>query len=375
MSFIHIMRDEKFNDFAIQQFEEVAPNQNKYIILTNNQSELYYTQNKDKTKPINIKKDEFKLLANSLPSYKVVFIHYLDDWKEKLIAIAPPETTFVWMFWGQDAQKLFYDNSYLFKTRLLVLKLLGIKEFTWPYHNWIRRLILPFTQRGRVLKRISFCCPVIEEEFELMKRKLKLNMKMIPFTYGSIDENFKDCASKMSNGKNIMIGNSATFSSNHLDAFNCIKKANILTDNKKLIVPLSYGNNSYRDIIINRGEQLFGDKFVPLTNYVKLSDFIEYLSDCSALILFHIRQQALGNILIALNLGLKIYMHPKSILYKSLKKKGFVIYSTSDINTDNLNSELDQSIIKKNRTLVYEYYGNKAVIDKTRFLIHEAQQK
>lgn len=367
------MRDEKFNDFAIQQFEEVAPNQNEYIILTENQRELYFTQKTHKTKLININKNEFKLLANSLPTYKAVFIHYLDDWKEKLIAIAPSEAKFVWMFWGQDAQKLFYDNSYLFKTRLLVLKLLGIKEFTWPYHNWIRRLILPFTQRGRVLNKIRFCCPVIEEEFELMQKKLKLNIKMIPFTYGSIDENFKDYTPKERFGRNIMIGNSATFSSNHLDAFYNLRKANVLTDNKKLIVPLSYGNNSYRDFIISRGEQLFGDKFVPLTNYLRLSDFIGYLSNCSALILFHIRQQALGNILIALNLGIKIYMHPRSILYKSLINKGFIIYSISEINTNNINTDLDQFDKDNNRTLVNQYYGNNAVIEKTKYLIRKMQ--
>ena len=48
------------------------------------------------------------------------------------------------------------------------------------------------------------------------------------------------------------------------------------------------------------------------------------------MILGHLRQQAIGNISMAIAHGVKIYLYKESIIYKDYKSKGYYIYSIED---------------------------------------------
>ena len=60
----------------------------------------------------------------------------------------------------------------------------------------------------------------------------------------------------------ILLGNSATESNQHKEAFELLEKYK--NKNIKIYVPLSYGPEKYADEIEQLGMHIFGEKFIPM---------------------------------------------------------------------------------------------------------------
>lgn len=134
---------------------------------------------------------------------------------------------------------------------------------------------------------------------------------------------------KMDSTYRILIGNSATDTNNHAEVFGLLKK--FIGQNIKLIVPLSYGNRQYRNKIIKIGNSIFGDKFVPIIEYMDKTDYVELLSKCDIAIFNNNRQQALGNINIMLSLGKKVYIREDTAMWDYFKTAQITVYNIADI--------------------------------------------
>ena len=78
--------------------------------------------------------------------------------------------------------------------------------------------------------------------------------------------------------RRIVIGNSSTDSNRHLELFERIKHLDLT--NVNLYCPLSYGEKEYRDEVIKRGYELFGNHFHPLTEYMMYEEYVQFLSTC-----------------------------------------------------------------------------------------------
>jgi len=368
--FLHVVSDEKFIDFAIEQFENVAHGKNKYLILYENEFQpLSKIQNKKYITQCKIDSLEYSKILDEAFLFKAIFIHYLCPAKVKFINDLPiQQDSLVWMFWGQDAQKLFCDNTYLPHTRKLLKKQKNWSEYFWPYTNWIRRLYLPHTSRGRAMQRIRYCAPVIKEELELMNNKLYTKYQYVNFNYGSIESNFEGIdINEGLTGNNILIGNSSTYASNHIDVI--IKLSSIELGNKKVIVPLSYGDKAYCKEVIDVGEKLLGENFKPLVDYLSLREYNKIIGSCSYLIMNHLRQQGLGNIQISLWRGTKVFMNETSILYNSLIKKGFIIFKMEELdNHINEDRILGKEEVEHNKKILTQFYGETSILNKTKQL-------
>ena len=78
------------------------------------------------------------------------------------------------------------------------------------------------------------------------------------------------------------------------------------------------------------------------------------MNQVDVLILGHLRQQGLGNILTALQQGKTVYLHPKGINYAHFKSRGFAVRNTQDLTKGmELISEADQI---RNAALVSQYW-------------------
>ncbi len=119
----------------------------------------------------------------------------------------------------------------------------------------------------------------------------------------------------------IVIGNSATESNRHLELFEMLRGLNtdsmdtdetdtngVDTDGPELWCPLSYGNAAYREEVIRRGRELFGERFHPITQYMCFEEYMRFLYSCSVGIYYNSRQQALGNISRMLAMGKKVFL-------------------------------------------------------------------
>lgn len=135
---------------------------------------------------------------------------------------------------------------------------------------------------------------------------------------------------KGSNPLRIIVGNSATDTNQHLDMFE--KLANYKNENIEIICPLSYGDSGYAESVIRAGKELFGDKFVPLTEFMDIGTYYGYIARSAIAVFNNNRQQAMGNINASLGLGCKVYIRSDTAMWDSYcGVHGYKVYKAEEI--------------------------------------------
>lgn len=155
----------------------------------------------------------------------------------------------------------------------------------------------------------------------------------------------------------ILIGNSADPTNNHIDILNKLEKYK--NKNIKLLAPLSYGDKIYAQKVKEKGEKIFGEKFVGITEFMEHTEYLKFLSCIDIGIFAHDRQQGLGNIYRLLGLGKTIYIKDSITTYQWLKnlKLEFKNYYSENI--------LDEISIKekeKNINIIKNHFSEKHLI-------------
>ncbi|WP_083234102.1 TDP-N-acetylfucosamine:lipid II N-acetylfucosaminyltransferase [Candidatus Marithrix sp. Canyon 246] len=75
-----------------------------------------------------------------------------------------------------------------------------------------------------------------------------------------------------------------------------------------MFVPLSYGDPKgvYIKEVISTGTKIFGDKFIPMTEFMDFDKYLNFLGSINITIFNHNRQQAMGNTITLLGFGKKV---------------------------------------------------------------------
>ncbi|MEE2699802.1 MAG: TDP-N-acetylfucosamine:lipid II N-acetylfucosaminyltransferase [Bacteroidota bacterium] len=362
---VHLFEDQKFVDITIENFENVSSGLNKYIVFSNNK-ELRYVS----------RKEQILILPNS--SYKLDFgliykdcqlliIHFLSPIKLYIMKNRPPNVQVIWSVWGSDAYDHF-KNQYIYEPLTKKNSQKSLYHFfnkSWFYeiYHFLRYRVKPIRQELELLRTINHIITVLPYEFKIIKKEFGLIAKYIDCNYGV---NKFNRFSNVSLGSSILIGNSATPTNNHLDVFDIIKSTN-----KRLLVPLNYGALGYRRYrrnIIVQGKRLFGDRFTPLTTYLPKTEYDDLLLSCNTAIMYHIRQQALGNIFNALFMGMRVFLNSKSLTYKYLKEEGVIVFDLEK-HYNLLGVELDEDEKENNRNVVLRLGSRRVIKEKVKGII------
>ena len=142
----------------------------------------------------------------------------------------------------------------------------------------------------------------------------------------------------------IQAGNSADPGNHHDDIFEIIKP--FKNENIKIICPLTYGDKTYAQKVAAWGHDLFGDKFIPLTEFLSAEAYAQYQARIHIAIFAHKRQQAMGNIVGLLGNGRKVYMRAGTTHRAMFEKLGVRIYDMNDFNLENEIENQNTNIIK-----------------------------
>lgn len=348
----------------IDLFEKINPNKNDYLILSKNST----IQSCNNLKNIQIKDKEY--ISNDYikyieERYEVVFVHKLvSKYINFLNKIKKPIK--IWSSFGGDLLYVLYNYplNYLLlpKTKNILSKkniiyYIQISKigqiFLFPY-KYIKTMKL-----RNVVRSFDYITTVIPQEYDMLKNKVDNIGKYLRFNYSHfLFSNINDiyiC------GKNIMIGNAASYDNNHLDAFSLIE--HIKLEKRNIITPLSYGLPIYRDAIKDQGYIYFGKNYVPIINILPTNDYKELLLSCSHMIIEGINQHALGNILIGLWNGSKVFLNNKNPVYVYLKALGILLYSTEYLqnNIEEINTVLNEKQMLYNRKIVLNEYGTETI--------------
>lgn len=364
---LHLLSDDSFSDYVIDQFENQIPGQNEYIVFKwNSDKKISFIKNSNR---VNIIQEESKNLydyCSNLSRFKAIITHNLSTpSQEKIVLAAPDFVKIAWVFWGFEVYNRKENHTFF----------LGRLTKKVEYHYWIKsklKGILNFLKtsqksdqvflvNARSYQKVDYCLTHLREDYLYAKNFFKADFKFLWYNYFSIDKTLGNLKNEKINGNNILVGNSATLSNNHLEAFKVLKSLDL--GNQKIIVPLSYGNNKYASHIIKKGEKLFGNQLMPLLTYIDRQQYNSILQSCSIVIMYHYRQQALGNIITSLWLGAKVYLSERTTTFSYFKRLGIHIYSIEkDLKANQkMCSPLPNQFVDQNRKILHDEYGKESM--------------
>lgn len=360
---LHLLFDSQFADYVIDRFS--SNEMQSDFVLMSNTKKMFHFKNIDLVRIIN-PDDESEMcqLLQDLSSYKSIIFHGLFySWQERLINRCTTYVKKAWVCWGAE---IYGQND----IKLSFLKRISriIYRYYLISHNNKKNDEIIFTKN--LLNKIDYCITNLYPEYEYVKKYIGSEIKHISYNYYSIDETLGVLKDSKIKGNNIFIGNSATIENNHIETFLKLKKVGI--SKRKLIVPLSYGSPWVRNLCVKLGKILFRNKFTPLLEFIPREEYNAKMLDCSVMIQGHLREQAHGNIVTGLWLGMRVYLSEEGIDYKHFKSIGCKIFTIEkDLNKSNKYALLPLSIedVEHNRKVLQSIYGKDAVLNNARELV------
>ncbi len=228
-----------------------------------------------------------------------------------------------------------------------------LREKKPGFSEWLDR-----TTRLICLKRCAGIIMLIEKEYEVFHEicgidKLNFIAEMpmdIEDITACLNENIQLPIEVDREKTNVLVGNSATEENLHLEVFNLLH--DYANEKYELYVPLSYGNDTYKEKVLNAGKELFGDHFHPILEYMPETDYINLLNTMDIGIFNNNRQQATRNIEIMLQLGKTLYMRRDTTMYTFYSKRGITLYNVAEIQCEQGLRMLNKEEQKKNIYIV-----------------------
>jgi hypothetical protein len=228
----------------------------------------------------------------------------------------------------------------------------------------------------RAIGRINLFSAPIPDDYDLLKAALGAHFRAeyIQLNYGSVERTFMVGPMNI-NGQNILVGNSATKENNHLEAFEMLSQFDL--GDRKVIVPLSYGDPKYRDAIISYGKNLLGKNFHPLIEFTTLDKYNSIIVSCSIVIMNHKRQQALGNVGTMLYKGAKVFFDKETVVFRFFKNRGAHVFLTEQIKEKHEETFEPLSEIQKqqNRSVLEAFWSEEVVSSNYLKLINELYKR
>lgn len=387
MKIVHFAVDDKFIPFIQETFEQVFPDKNYYRVPGNPKEGLKFVRPASNVCIVGERYWDSSDVADDLQDCDCLIIHFMTRWFMEGILKAPPKCLVVWVGWGADYYYLIeplLGNLLLPDTTKLSSEL--IKPRSWcdllfkalqkpsKVFRYIRRKLMLDRSIHDVIGRIDLLW-VNPEEMSMIETALPgFRGQFHRICYYSAEDTFSVGPDKMS-GPDILIGNSATPTNNHLEAFTLISKLQL--DDRKIVVPLSYGDQSYGDAIERIGKNLFGSRLVALRHFMPLADYYHAISSCGTVIMNHVRQQAGTTIAAALYKGAKIYLRKENPVFAFYRNMGMRLFSIQEdiVDNDELWSPLSSEEHAAHKRILENYWGRSAALECIAALNDQVQKK
>lgn len=368
INILHVFPDEKFFDSTSEYFDSFKGVNNLYYLYKyENDCQLKFIKHKEKVNIIN-DLNKYKALFSS-KNIDVIIFHSLRISFIKYVRFIDKQKIVVWWSWGGDiyndiypdvkplidwelykpiTKKYIQENNkpQISKGNCIIQNLVKLK------HNYLLR---------KTIKRVDFFIPCITIDYYILKKKCSFfHADLFPEIRGK----YKYTFTYHEKTGNILIGNSFTYTNNHLDIFEKIKYYSI-SDNQKYIIPINYGwgnafNNNPDKLI--KLCPLKQDSVIWLKEFLDRDEYFKLFNNVTHAIYGVLRQQALGNIFTCLSKGIKVYLYKDSVVAQYLKEMGYIFYTIDDdLTEDSLSTCLNQDEALHNFRLIEEMNSGKNI--------------
>lgn len=353
----HFCIDAIFIDDFICDAESTST-ENIYVFLFEGSAKFIKS---DKGINVGLKSKELdEVIAKIKEEDKVFFHPYLQQISNDIVAKIPQETKVYTMLWGFEflmlPENCGYDNKFeTFLYEPLSLEYIQTtrskpseeikNNIKYSIRNvnpklFLRTLYNAFNYYGgnekktiiqvrrNFLKRLTSVCHWNQFDIDILENLYGIPIRHSDFSYSIGASTLEIKEIKQTSKLTIFLGNSDTITNNHLDALEILKK--FKHNNIKIYCPLNYVKGEYAEHIAMKGKKLFGDKFIPLLEFLPRDEYYDVMSSVDICFMHHKRTQAGGNILAFVKKGKKIFLNKHSTIYKLYKKLGMKVYSTEE---------------------------------------------
>ncbi len=241
-----------------------------------------------------------------------------------------------WVIWGGD---LYVHNA-------------SVQDWRWRKNEAFRHF---------VIKRIGHCVTYVRGDYELAQRWYGTTGKYHHcLMYPSNVFKVVPLLPKQEETINILVGNSADATNNHAEVFEQLLA--YIHEDIQIFCPLSYGPSDNAQHIAKLGRELFGDKFLPLLDFIPLEEYSELLGQIDIAVFAHKRQQAMGNIITLLGLGKKVFMRRDITSWAEFTRLGLVVFDVSQLDVKTICSADSRS----NSQLIADYFSERSFMEQYR---------
>lgn len=380
----NIVKDDKFIDSLFDSMALLNDKwENDYLLVRNSKPDSYkYIKNADRI--IFVKSDSIIDYLDD-KKYDAVFLHSLPSFPIESIPNINKRIKVFWFAWGWDIYQLPKSKPFI---RLELIKKETQKELdklnnpivtqkSKSLKDYLRPIKYIFCdsptnkvvrQYYNAVKRVDYFSGILEYEYDLMKSVKGFRAKRVIFKYASRHNLENSDVAELYKGHNLLIGNSAASTNNHLDIIPFIKKLNL--GERKIIIPLSYPNTKeYIEDIANAYHQEFGENVIVLKDFMPAQEYSKLISSCSVAIFFMERQQAIGNITLALKNGCKVFLSETNPVYSYYKDLGMKLFSVQqDLVQSEIDSPLSNEDIDNNREILSKRNNKKQYIQNMNYI-------
>ena len=296
MKYLHIMWNDKFNKTYIEFIERNFNQNEHYFVFWGGSSEdvipildrnniLKVNSKKELIKLVTLMNKNIKIYLHGLFNSKLIFMLYLQPWILKRCN---------WIVWGGDLYCYRHVPKSIKSQISRNIKLATIRNI------------------GEVSTLVEGDYVFAKDNYNI-KGRYKEAFYMLPSTYKDLDEIINRPRPDKKDQIFIQVGNSATKGNNHIEVLNELSK--FKCKDIKIFCPLSYGDEEYAQYVAEYGQRLFGNKFIPMLNFMPYDEYTDYLNSVDIGIFNNDRQQALGNIYSLLYLGKKVYIRSDTTMW------------------------------------------------------------
>lgn len=365
---LHLVNDEKIINRTISIFDEAFPSENLFVVCNKTGGFKYVTKQKNVLNRVEFleKKNQYK--------FSKVYIHFLNKRKMDIIKeLSLDDAAVYWIVWGADLYnkllepvgfKIFDNSSSYFKR---------VNRF-----NHIRKRAKNFLRKKKAKQTISFIKEHIdyivtdstENDYDYLL-KYYPELKHIPwkdFFYYPIDEILSgELINASVFGNDIMIGNSASQTNNHEYAMKHL--LNLDLSNRKVYLPLSYSvKKDYLKAVVKFGKKNLKSNFTPIFDFMPLKAYNELQASISVAIFGNWRQEAIGNILISLYLGAKVFLPSQNPIVEWANIHGLKVFTLEEMTQDMIDTPLSNEYKNKNKEILIALYNKERMIQLIRNL-------
>lgn len=288
-----------------------------------------------------------------IPKYGNVYYKRLDD-----IVIPDDVKKVIWYGLSKDAVK------YLYKHKKLLSKSYW-NIFGADLYRAARNKMNDYVRKG-------FKALITGNDYELYKQVYGVEK---PVYHSIVPSPAADVNFMAEIGKNqkdyvaIQINQSANKMT--IDALEQLGK--FASKNVRIYTILSYGDMKYKEDIINVGRDIFGDKFVPVTEYMLKESYAQHLSDIDVFVHWDDRQSGFGNICCALFLGAKVFVRKSLVYWQDFAANGITVYDADCIGNLSFGdlTFYENSVFERNRDIVFNLFNPEAVARKWKSILDE----